>query len=148
MKIETKDLQGAPNGYVVPIWSALENPELRPEQVYVTAVAPRTRKGPHLHKVRRGCFVCIRGDVRIVFRFAVPGPRGTQPEEVYRAEMSGEHHQYRRVVVPPGMPCAIYNDGDEEALVLNLPSPAWSAAAPDENKVEGWSEERARGRAL
>ncbi len=55
-----------------------------------------------------------------------------------RVEMTGEDHQYRMVLVPAGCAAAIYNDGPEEALVLNLPSPAWSAAEPDEWPVENW----------
>ena len=39
----TKDSKGKPNGYVLEIWSALVNPELRPDQVYLTAVAPHAR---------------------------------------------------------------------------------------------------------
>jgi hypothetical protein len=130
MKIETKDTAGNANGYLVPIWNALENPELRPEQVYLTAVAPHTRKGPHLHMKRSGCFICIKGNVKIVTR--APGAIG------YVVAATGEHNQYRRIVVKPGTAAAIYNSGDEEALVLNLPSPAWSAAEPDEWPVEDW----------
>lgn len=42
--------------------------------------------------------------------------------------------------VPPGYPCALYNYGDTEALVLNMPSPAWSKDDPDECPVEDWKD--------
>jgi dTDP-4-dehydrorhamnose 3,5-epimerase-like enzyme len=50
------------------------------------------------------------------------------------SESAGE----RLTVVPPGFACALYNYGDTEALVLNLPSPAWSKEQPDEWPVERW----------
>jgi len=169
LKHLTKDSNGKPNGYVIPIWSELEdpnwpldlilgaivaelwdlkviapqcfyaaardafrNPELRPSQVYLTAAFPHTRKGPHLHMKRRGLFVCAKGKVNLIARLYAPDG---QP---IRAEIStlipGDH----AVLVAPGMAAAIYNDWDEEALVLNLPSPAWSKEDPDEWPVEGW----------
>lgn len=130
MKIETRGADGRLNGYLIPIWNALEDPGLRPEQVYLTVVAPGAVKGPHLHKARRGFFRCIKGNVRIVTRRA---------DGVYVAFMSGEDFHYAPVVVMPGTPAAIYNDGDVEAFVLNMPSPAWSRSEPDEWPVEDWA---------
>lgn len=126
MKIETKDTEGRVNGWLCPVWSALDNPELRPDQVYLTAIAPHTRKGPHLHKVRRGCFMVISGSVTIWSR---------RRDGKY-SESTGE----RLTVVPPGWACALYNHGDTEALVLNLPSPAWSKEQPDEWPVVDWKD--------
>lgn len=128
--IETRGADGRVNGWLLPIWNALENPELRPEQVYLTAVAAWERKGPHLHMKRRGCFVCVSGNVRIVMQ-------STETDE-RREEITGEDWDYRRVIVPPGWAAAIYNVSDSEALVLNLPSPAWSKGDPDEWPVENW----------
>jgi dTDP-4-dehydrorhamnose 3,5-epimerase-like enzyme len=108
------------------IWSVLMDPELRPEQVYLTAAIPHSRKGPHLHMKRRGVFICIQGNVRIVRKI----DWGVTYE--MHEEITGEDHDYARVVVPPGIETAIYNDGDEEALVLNMPAPAWSKEEPDE----------------
>lgn len=134
MKIETKDSTGNPNGFVLPIWSLLEAAHLRPDQIYLTSVLPGKRKGPHLHMERRGLFVCIRGNVRIVQRIAGK----------YLTEFSGEDHKFARIFVPPGVPAAIYNDGASEALVLNMPKPAWSPDQPDEHPVEGWGGARFR----
>ncbi len=130
MKILTTDPQtGLYNGYLVEIWSALQRPELQPAQVYLTAVAPHSRKGPHLHMVRRGLFCCVSGNVRIVRR---------NDTGMYLARSIGSDSQ--PVEVPPGIACAIYNYGDEEALVLNMPAPAWSKEEPDEWPVEGWQD--------
>ena len=129
MRIPTTDEDGIPNGYVVTVWNANERPELRPDQVYVTAIAPHSHKGPHLHKVRRGMFCCIKGNVRLV----------TRAGKVYSSVTIGEDRKYPVAVIPAGVPACIYNDSDTEALVLNMPSPAWSADALDEWPVEDWN---------
>ena len=68
MKIPTKDTEGRKNGFLVTVWSELENPELRPSQVYLTTIAPHSRKGPHLHRIRRGFFTVLAGKVTVVQR--------------------------------------------------------------------------------
>lgn len=127
MKIETKDTEGRPNGWILPIWSVLEDPDRQPYQVYVTAVALRSRKGPHMHKTRRGMFTVIHGAVTIRVRYS----DGAYTD--YHMGPSGS-----TVNVSPGEPCALYNYGDTEALVLNMPAPAWSKDDPDEWPVENW----------
>lgn len=125
--IPTLDSRGVANGYLLPIWNSLED-DWRPDQVYVTAVYPGAVKGPHLHLTRKGRFCCIHGAVWIVTRDA-----------------QGRYHQWPTgspnftvVHVPAGMPAAIYNQSNETALVLNMPSPAWSPADPDEHPVVDW----------
>ncbi len=80
--------------------------------------------------VRRGLFVCLKGTVRIVKRDL----------HGFYSRIIGGEEIYGLVIVAPGTPCAIYNYGDEEALVLNMPSPAWSKEEPDEWPVEGWQD--------
>lgn len=133
MKIPTFDATGKPNGHVLTIWNANDQPELRPDQVYLTAIAPHSQKGPHLHMIRRGLFCCIKGNMQIAQRLDVAG------HVVYHTEHSGEDYEYALIEVPPGIPACLYNIGDTEALVLNLPSPAWSKDAPDEWPVEDWN---------
>jgi mannose-6-phosphate isomerase-like protein (cupin superfamily) len=133
MKIFTKDQAGRSNGYVLPLWSVLEYPEYRPDQVYVTAVAPLSRKGPHLHMKRRGMFFCVSGIVNIVMRTAF----GTYVDRL----LPDAKGYCGPVTVPPGVPCAIYNAYSTEALVINMPSPAWSAEDPDEWPVENWEDQ-------
>lgn len=128
MKIPTKDANGNPNGYLVPIWNVNEQPLLRPDQVYLTVVAPGTCKGPHLHMKRRGLFCCISGDITIT----------TRENGEYKTECSGEHFDYKIIEVPAGVPAYICSWRKRKALVLNMPSPAWSADDPDEWPVEDW----------
>ena len=129
MKIVTRDSEGRTNGYLIPVWNILTDLCSAPDQVYVTAIAPHSMKGPHLHHVRRGLFCCIFGNVKIVTRMG----------DSYVEHWTGEGYNHALILVPAGMPAAIYNDGDIEALVLNLPRPAWSADNPDEWPVADWT---------
>lgn len=127
-RIVTKNLSGAPNGWLVPIFNVHDgvvSPEQFPRQVYLTVVSPGAVKGPHLHMKRWGLFTCIRGDIKIVVR------RGREYEEYF----TGENHSFATVQVPAGMPAALQNIGKEEAYVLNMPSPAWHPDDLDEYPV-------------
>lgn len=140
MKIPTLDTEGRPNGYIITCWNANEHPDLRPEQVYGTAIAPHSRKGPHLHMRRRGYFCCLSGDVTLVTRTKgiLNGP-GAKDSPVI-AQMTYILLPGQKKIVQPGVPCALYNYGDTEALVLNMPSPAWSAEDPDGHPVFDWKD--------
>lgn len=126
MIIPTKDLQGQPNGWLMTLWNATERPDLRPEQVYLTVVAPGATKGPHLHRKREQRYYCIRGEARVIWR-----------------ERDGSYQQAAmtpgaRLVIPAGTPSQLVNAGAEEAWLLNMPAPAWTADDPDEWAVEDW----------
>jgi mannose-6-phosphate isomerase-like protein (cupin superfamily) len=97
--------------------------------VYVTSIAPRSRKGPHLHNVRTGRFACIIGEVRIQVRLK----DGAHDGFMIKPGSS-------LAVIPPGFPCALYNYGDTEALVINMPNPAWSKENPDDHPVMDWQD--------
>lgn len=124
-KIITVDEHGISNGYLVPLYNihdrffALTN---EPKQVYLTVVAPRTMKGPHLHYVRTGFFTCIKGNIRIVVKI------GGQYHEYF----SGQDYEFQSIEIPTGVPAVIQNLSDEEAFVLNMPSPAWTPDMKDE----------------
>jgi len=126
--IPTKDAAGESNGRLIPIWSSAYD-DYRPEQVYVTSVKPGCVKGPHLHLKRAGAFVCVHGDVSIVVR----------DDKGYHPILCGDKHGYKVVHVPPGLPCAIYNVGECEALVMNMPTPPWKHDDQDEHPVNDWT---------
>jgi hypothetical protein len=128
-RFETRSRNGGSTGYLVPIYNVHDGffaPGREPRQVYLTVVAPRSEKGPHLHLVRTGCFTCIKGNVRIVVKI------GGQ----YREYWSGEDHQYRSVEVPAGVPALIQNPAAVEAYVLNMPNPAWTPDMHDEHTAD------------
>lgn len=127
-KRPTFDGAGKPNGFLIPIWNCLTEPEERPDQVYLTVCSPRSRKGPHLHMRRKGRFCCVRGNVRVVQR----------ANGAYYSVTIGDDHESRSVMVPAGIPTAIYNDSPWDAYVINMPTPAWSPEDPDDHAVENW----------
>ena len=80
-----------------------------PRQVYLTVIAPREVKGPHLHLKRWGLFTCIRGNAKIVVR----------NEKGYEEYLTGEDYEFATIQVPAGVSAALQNIGDEEAYMLN-----------------------------
>ena len=93
-----------------------------PQQVYLTVVKKGSIKGPHLHFIRTGCFTCIKGNVRII----------TKENNKYQEYYSGENHDYLSIIIDAGIPAALQNIGDEDAFILNMPSPAWTPTMHDE----------------
>lgn len=125
-KIVTKNDDGSPNGYLVPLYNIHDGffaPGKEPQQVYLTVVSPGQVKGPHLHHIRTGCFTCIRGNVKIVVKTAAG----------YEEHFSGEDHGYCSIEIPTGVAAALYNIGPVEAFVLNMPNPAWTPTMNDEH---------------
>ena len=127
-KIITKNKEAKSNGWLVPIFNVhddLIDEAQHPRQVYLTVIAPREIKGPHLHLKRWGLFTCIRGNAKIVVR----------TEKGYEEYLTGEDYEFATIQVPAGVPAALQNIDDEEAYMLNMPSPAWHVDDQDEHPV-------------
>lgn len=124
-QITTRDGSGRVNGHLVPIFNVNDGFFAAgdgPQQVYLTTLLPGATKGPHLHKIRRGFFTCIKGDVRVTVK--VNG--------AYEVYFTGESHSFRSIEIPTHVPALFENIGSETALVLNMPSPAWTPDMHDE----------------
>jgi dTDP-4-dehydrorhamnose 3,5-epimerase len=134
MRIETKGANGEPNGYLLTLWNTYEQ-DWRPEQVYLTAIAKGASKGPHLHKKRIGRFVCIKGAVAIITRTH----KHPETNGVYHHTLIGPAYSTDVVEVPVGMPAELRNIGEGEALLINMPTPAWRPDDQDEWDVEEWN---------
>jgi len=129
-KIGTKNKDGIPNGFLVPIYNLHDgffSKGKEPQQVYLTVVAPAEIKGPHLHFIRTGFFTCIRGDVRIVLKL---------PDGSFQEYYTGDAHEFRSIEVPTGVPAALQNLGAEDAYILNMPNPAWTPTMQDEHTAD------------
>ena len=127
-KIITKNKEGQPNGWLVPIFNVYDgliDVAQHPRQVYLTVIAPGEIKGPHLHLKRWGLFTCIKGNAKIV----------VLTENGYEEFLTGEDFEFATIQVPAGVPAALQNIGDEEAYMLNMPSPAWHVDDQDEHPV-------------
>lgn len=128
-RIVTRNSQGEENGFLVPIYNIHDGffaPGREPQQVYLTTVKPGASKGPHLHHIRTGFFTCIKGNVQVVLKVG----------EEYQEYFSGENHEYRSIEIPVGVAALVMNLGDEEAYLLNMPSPAWTPDMHDEHTVD------------
>lgn len=121
----TKNLKDDVNGFVVPIINVHDkfvHDEQWPKQVYLTVATPKDIKGPHLHKKRWGLFTCIKGNIKIVIRI----------NDKYEEHFSGEDYSFQTIQVPAGIPAALVNIGEEDAYILNMPSPSWHPDDLDE----------------
>jgi dTDP-4-dehydrorhamnose 3,5-epimerase len=125
-KFITNGYDKEPNGYLVPLYNVHDGffeKGKEPQQVYLTTVLPGKIKGPHLHFIRTGAFTCIKGNVRVVLKL----------DTGYKTVYSGEEHDYLTIIIPTGVPAALQCLGDTEAMVLNMPSPAWTPTMNDEH---------------
>jgi hypothetical protein len=128
-KFITKTSTGKINGCLLPIYNINDDFYpfgFEPKQVYLTSILPNSIKGPHLHHIRTGCFTCIRGNIRLIMKI----------NSVYEIYKSGEEYDYLSIMVPTGVPAALQNIGQTEALVLNMPYPAWTQDMNDEHSAD------------
>lgn len=128
-KIKTTSNNGQENGFLIPIINVHENfvqPEQWPKQVYCTVAKPGEVKGPHLHKKRWGLFTCIKGNIKIVIKV----------DNEYIERFTGEDHNFATIQVPAGIPSALVNIGNDDAYILNMPSPSWHPEDQDDWDVE------------
>lgn len=124
----TKDFDGKENGKLVPIFnihdSFFKENDHFPKQFYMTTIKPKSKKGPHKHFIRQGCFCCLSGNVKIVLKV----------EGIYEEYYSGENHDYLSIIIPRGVAALLYNESEsKEAIVINMPDPAWTPDMDDEH---------------
>ena len=128
-KFVTKNHDNKVNGFLVPIYNICDSffpAGMEPQQVYLTVIGSHQIKGPHLHYIRTGCFTCIKGNARFILK----------TDEGYQVFYSGENHEFRSVIVPSGVAAALQNLGEDEAYVLNMPTPAWTPTMNDEHTAD------------
>ena len=121
---ETKDIENKDkNGSLTLIWRDWDNIIPKPKMVYVTSVNPGSRKGPHIHKKRTSCFVCIKGKVV----FIIKDENGN-----YLEIESSEDHPVL-VQVPKNISSAHVNLSKDDSSVLTLADIAWK---PNDNEMD------------
>ena len=106
-------------------------------QAYVTLCKPRVVKGWHYHKVQADHFVCLQGIAKVVLYDPREGSktRGNINEFI----MSWEHPLLVKI------PTFVYHGftavGDQEAVILNIPTEVYRYAEPDEFRADPFSPE-------
>lgn len=107
-RVETKDLNGNPNGYLMEL-----NKNGRRTGSYLSVAYPGCFKGYHLHKVREANYVCVRGKLKIILFLPTVGKRE------FSLGPGDKLH------IPMNVPTGLSNEGDEEAWIINFPNPAY-----------------------
>ena len=125
-KFITKSNSGVINGFLVPSYNIHDkffDNDKKPEQTYLTVITKNSHKGPHLHKIRTGCFTCIKGNVKVVLKI----------EGSYQIYYSGEDHDFLSIMIPTGVGALIKNISNEDSYIINTPYPAWTPDMNDEH---------------
>ena len=105
-------------------------------QCYITVVHPRIVKGWHYHKKQYDHFCCLRGTAKVVL---YDGREGSQTHgEVNEFILSLEAPLL--VKIPPYVFHGFTAVGDEDALILNLPTELYHDSEPDEYRESPFSE--------
>ncbi len=111
-RVETRDAAGMPNGFLVELCK-----DGHKTLVYLTAAYPKAFKGFHLHTVRASRLVCIKGKMKI-----------TIVENQVAVEHVLDAKAPERLFVPTNVWIGYENVGEEEAWMINVPSPPYDSA--------------------
>ena len=104
-------------------------------QCYVTVVHPNVVKGWHYHKKQYDHFSCLRGTAKVVL---YDGREGSKTyREVNEFILSLENPLL--VKIPPYVFHGFTAVGDEDAMILNLPTELYQYTEPDEYRENPFS---------
>ncbi len=127
-KVITYDHQGKENGFIIEFFKDGDK-----TVVYLSAIKPGAFKGYHLHRVRAGRFICIKGKVKIITY-----QNGRRQEYILDATSP------QRLFIPNNIANGWENIGEEEAWLINYPDPAYDPKLKDE-QVEYTEEKLIKG---
>jgi len=105
-------------------------------QCYVTLVHPGIVKGWHYHKKQYDHFCCLRGTAKVVLYDVREGSRTRG--EVNEFILSLESPLV--VKIPPYVFHGFTAVGEEDALILNVPTELYNSKEPDEYRESPFSE--------
>jgi len=111
-------------------WESFHN-SYTPKMVYATTIAPRTQKGPILHRDRAGYMTAIKG--AIVVECLVN-------KELKEYALTNSDGSRNILLLPKNIPNLIKNVSDEEAILINLPDKAWHPESEDTQKFNSWED--------
>jgi dTDP-4-dehydrorhamnose 3,5-epimerase-like enzyme len=122
-KVITRDANGSENGWLLELFKDKEAGNKT--EVYLTATKPGSFKGYHLHRIRTGRFIALKGKVRIIM-YAHNGAKWMREE----AELDAAAPQ--RIIIPANTATGLETIGSEEAWLVNYPDPAYDPSIKDE----------------
>ena len=126
----TRDLSGESNGWLREMFKDNDK-----TLVYMTSISGGKFKGYHLHRVRAARYFPIAGKMRVVL-----WKPGTKEKEEYILDAANP----QRLFIPKEIATGLYNEGTEEAVLVNFPDPAYDPNLKDE-QVEYTEEELEQG---
>lgn len=104
-------------------------------QCYVTLVRPGIVKGWHYHKKQYDHFVCLKGEAKVVLYDA--REKSKTHREVNEFFLSLESPLL--VKIPPYVFHGFTASGEEDAMILNLPTEVYHYSEPDEFRESPFS---------
>ena len=128
-KITTVDGSKNPNGWIIPFYKQTDEDfkDYQVKFIYASSIAPKAKKGPHVHLKRECRLILITGKAKITTRI-----ENTYHETVMDSSTPGVF------VVKAGTPFCLENLGDSEAIVINLANHIWTAEDQDNYPVTDW----------
>lgn len=108
-KVKTFDSNGNENGFLIELTK-----DGKLTTSYLSCCYPKAFKGYHLHKVREANYICIKGSVIVIMYI-----KGVK----FRINLNA--NEPTRLNIPINVPTGLLNNGDEEAWIINNPSPAY-----------------------
>ncbi len=125
-RVETKDLQGKKNGWILEIASELDGFTTKFKgQVYVSVVKPKTLKGFHKHNLKTNHLTCIAGRATLIAWY----------KKVFHEFNFGEDN-FITIRIPPKIPIALYNRGKTDAYIINCCNPPYHANVLEQEDLE------------
>lgn len=106
-------------------------------QVYLTTAYPGVVKGWHYHKVQYDHFVCVGGAMKLVLYDA---RKSSSTYKEINEFFMGAHNPIL-VQIPPLVYHGFKAVGNEEALLINIPTEPYDYKKPDEFRVSPHSKE-------
>lgn len=123
-KVQTFDHNKNENGFLVELFK-----DANKTLFYLTAAKVGAFKGYHLHRIRESRYICIKGKMKII---------------LYKDKKREEHildaANPQRLHIPTNVATGLQNIGNEEAWLINFPSPPYDPYLKDE-QVEYTEEE-------
>lgn len=100
-------------------------------QAYITTTYPNVIKAWHLHKIQTDNVCCINGMIRL----ALYDDRENSPTFQQIEEHFIGNHNLMLITIPPGVWHGWRALGDNEAIILNLPTVPYNHDQPDEYRL-------------
>lgn len=105
-------------------------------QVYVTTLYPGVVKAWHLHRTQWDRMVCLRGRVLL----GLVDGREDSPTRGAQMRLVLGDRDFHVVLIPAGVWHGLKNIAGDEAMVVNVVSQPYDAAAPDEVRAPAHGE--------